>query len=194
MDKNFYNRKFKANPGLWSDGDRDEMVWEICSSIGRFDFVLDIGCGNGHTLKYFQERDLELELVGVDWSEEAIDLAQQGLDAELIVVNFSELDWSRQFDLVLNLGTLEHFEDLRASLLKLRGLIVDGGFCYFEAPNNLSYSPGEESYRRLKRGSHQMEWHLSKRSWEKFLFEVGFQIIDEYKGPKAWYEFVWLLL
>jgi len=45
----------------------------------------------------------------------------------------------------------------------------------------------------LERGSRQMEWHLSKQSWEKKILEAGFEIVDQFKGVKSWWQFIWIL-
>jgi len=191
--RDFYDKKFIKDKSIWTSEDRDDFIFRVVTRKASPVRVIDVGCGNGHTLKFFQERLPEVEYSGVDISGEAIKLAEQAVKGTFFNVDFSEWSTRRKYDVVLNLGTIEHFEDLDGSMEKLRKLVAKGGMCYFEAPNNLSYSPGPETFRRLERGSRQMEWHLSKQSWEKKILEAGFEIVDQFKGIKSWWQFIWIL-
>jgi len=191
----FYDELFKKNPKKWANKDRDKFTFEICQKHLNFIKVLDIGCGNAHTLKTFHELSpSKSEYFGLDLSAEAIKLAEENAPfAAFWNAKFEEFTTRHKFDLILNMGTIEHFLNLMPNMAKLKKLLRKGGIIYFEAPNNLSYSPGEEAFRQLKRGSRQMEWHLSKKSWEDLFNQTGLDIIARYRGQKKWYEFIWIL-
>lgn len=191
--REFYNTLFTKKQHAWANLDRDRFVYEIVANYITPTKVLDVGCGNGHTLAYFERKLPNISYTGLDISDVGLTQAKTITSAELINKSLEEWKTTRKFDLIINLGTIEHISDLDNSLLKLKHLLSKNGVCYFEAPNNLSYSPGEETFRRLTCGSRQMEWHLSRQSWDTKLINAGFTIVRRYKGFKSSWEFVWIL-
>jgi len=191
--KDFYDEKFIKDKAMWIFEDRDDFIFRVVTSRITLTKIIDIGCGNGHTLKFFQDRLPDVEYFGVDISSEAIRLSDEKVTGTFFNVDFSEWSTRRKFDVVLNLGTIEHFKDLEGSMAKLKKLVAAGGMCYFEAPNNLSYSPGPQTFRRLEQGSRQLEWHLTHDAWEEKIINVGFEIVDRIKGMKNWWQFIWIL-
>ncbi len=152
--------------------------------------ILDIGCGNGHTLKFFRSKYQYAELFGVDISPEAVRLAKEKTNAHVVCYKFEEVSLP-YCDLVLCMGVGEHFLFLREFLIKLA---QSGKYVYLEVPNCLSYSNvKEEGFRETTKGAGQAEWHLYRKSWEKYIKEAGFEILESIKGPNAYTEFIWML-
>ena len=163
--------------------------------LGRYptpDTLIDVGCGNGHTLEAVQRCYPGTRLYAMDISHQALALIHdkvRGVNTVQSFVDQSSLDI--QFTWVLCMGVAEHFEALIPSLERLKNLT--GGYCYLEIPHCLSYSPGDETYRRLSCGSRQWEWHLTRETWEQHLYSAGFEIIETLQGLNPAYEFVWVL-
>jgi 2-polyprenyl-3-methyl-5-hydroxy-6-metoxy-1,4-benzoquinol methylase len=128
----------------------------------------------------------------LDLSGVAIELAKRRCpDSTFICVSLEEAVLPK-FDVVMVLGVLEHFEDYVGIFAKLR--MIMNGILYVEVPNCIAYPSSEkiEGFRRLNQGSHQMEWHLYRETWEKRLISE-FKIIKSIIGPNIYSEFIWLL-
>ena len=83
--------------------------------------ILEIGCGEGYVLAEIEKAGLDVELVGVDLSAPAIELAAGRVgpgvelhvgDAREVVTRFSE----QRPDLVMMLEVLEHLDDPESML------------------------------------------------------------------------------
>jgi SAM-dependent methyltransferase len=195
----FYDRIYKKNPHKWEMADYDRMAFETLSGyFGEYRprSLLDIGCGNGHTLEYFIKRWPEVYYTGLDISKQAIELAKHRVpQAYYHCGALEDIIFPRKYDCITLLGVIEHFDDLAKSLGKLREMLAEGGICYIEAPNCIDYpqSLHEEGYRKTNTGSHQVEWHLFRSTWDSILINAGFEITRSLKGPSMQSEFVWLV-
>ena len=197
-----YNDCFSLNPNIWSVKSRDDYIYNMLKMFCRFagrrlsGTLLDVGCGNGHTLSLFEQKAENINLYGIDLSEKAIEIATSRLKrTQLITDNFLTHQFSEKFDFILGLGTFEHFEDPLKALQRARSILSDDGTLYLELPANLDYgwSGNHEGFRRLAAGSRQIEWHLRRKTWEHIIRSAGFEILMGIKGPKKPFEFIWLL-
>lgn len=194
LEQKFYNDKYTKNPKSWAMQARDDFICKTVEPFAPFKKIIDLGCGNGHTLEALGKAFPQAQLYGVDYSKVALEIAQ--------TVNPKAVFWNEdiltlgtrmKFDLVVNLGSLEHIEDVGAGLDRFKSLISANGIGYFEAPNNLSYSPGEHNFRRLKVGSKQVEWHFDRKEWETLFEKHDLEILKSYKGLRPSWEFIWIL-
>jgi len=190
-----YNEYYSKDKGKWSIVDRDRLAFDtIVNFIPEPLEVLDIGCGNGHTLAYFQKRHATAKLYGIDLSRVAIDLAKEKLpEANLEVAFLQEYAPRKKFQVIVCLGTAEHFVHLEDDLVKMKSLLKKDGICYMEIPNNLAYDKGAHDFRQLRGGSHQYEWHLDKEEWEAKFIDAGFEVKKFYRRNRPQWEFCWAL-
>ena len=193
-----YDDYYTENPNKWDTVDRDRFCFDVMSKydIGN---ILDVGCGNGHLLKYFKE-NAGVECAGVDMSPVACELARKKVpSADIRCGVLSEVDFGSLFDAVVLLGVIEHLdmEDVghTKSLADIRALMKPDGVLYIEAPNCIAYPKSEhhEGFRQLNQGSRQFEWHLLRPTWEKIFQDAGFEIIESIKSPVIQWEFIWVL-
>lgn len=87
--------------------------------------VLDVGCGEGYTLRALVDAGVRSELHGIDLRAQAIAAARERLGeaANLRVMDARHLETLGQsFDLVMMLEVLEHLEDPEAMLSTLSRL------------------------------------------------------------------------
>ena len=188
-----YEDFYLQSPDRW---DADDTT--ICHLIGRYrpepGRILDVGCGNGHTLAAMATVFPQAELYGLDLSKEALRLAAEKVPAGVFAQGFVEhYRPGVCFDVITMVGVAEHFIDIAAGLRAAGGLLCEDGIVYVEAPNNLSYSPGPLGYRRLESGSRQLEWHLPRGEWEQLIGSAGFNIQESGHGNSVVNEFVWIL-
>lgn len=190
-----YDDYYTDNPRKWAVDARNQFAFEQIakSSQGQEPkTILDVGCGNGHTLKYFGQKYPQASLFGIDISPVASRLAEANSGATVATCFIEDYKPEFGFDLVLCMGVAEHFADPLEGLKKIRALMPNG-ILYLEIPDNTTYSPGGEGYRRLSVGSRQLEWHWTRDTWESVILKSGFGILDRVEGLKPAWRLVWLL-
>lgn len=194
-----YNTIFRNKPTKWASNGRNAFAFNHLSQYGEPKRMLDVGCGNGHTIQYFSAPWKHTEFWGVDLSDEAIRLAKERVPQAHFVRGFicafpEEHPEVKDFDLVTLLGVIEHFSNPRTGLEKIATLLSPKGRVYIEAPNCLAASPDQgEGFRVLANGSGQWEWHYKRETWEGIFTRSGYKIVANIKGPGQLTEFVWVL-
>jgi SAM-dependent methyltransferase len=190
--KSFYDGIYRANPAKWGNPDRDEFAYQALKQFSEPASLLDFGCGNGHTIRYFMNKWPDTEFYGVDLSTVALDIARNKIPG----AHFSEtIDACPRVNIITMLGVLEHFEDL-IDLQDITDHLSPSGLLYVEVPNCLSYSDSkDEGWRKTSGGSRsgQTEWHLKRESWERILSRSGLKFVKSLTGKNPAWEFVWVL-
>ncbi len=105
---------------------RRDLFTSLASS-DRQSRILDIGCGTGMFLVHLKSLGFE-SLAGVETSE---DLRTKFRDPSIEVL--AEIP-DRVYDKVFLLDVLEHIEDDRGTLERIRGLLTPGGCFYLSVP------------------------------------------------------------
>jgi ubiquinone/menaquinone biosynthesis C-methylase UbiE len=101
----------------WHRGMREIGASLLGDRLDRADALLDVGCGTGGFLRWANERGSPGQLVGVDISPEAIELARRRLpEAQLQVAPIWAMPLeSHGFDLVVINDVLQHIPTARIS-------------------------------------------------------------------------------
>ncbi|MGA7671622.1 MAG: class I SAM-dependent methyltransferase [Nitrolancea sp.] len=103
--------------------------------------VLDVGCGTGALLHEARELGHTGRLVGLDPAPGMLSLARQRTDVEWVQGDLSQVDWEREFDLIVMTG--HAFQELREDEVILTALkaacsgLTDEGRFVFETRNPL---------------------------------------------------------
>ena len=188
-----YNKRYRENPNKWSQPDRDIFMRDIITKMDAPESLIDVGCGNGHSLEFIDKLFPDTRLFGIDLSVVALEQMIEKVPRAIPIHDSIEtIAGKMSFSASICLGTAEHFIDLKEGLKALRWITKD--YCYMELPNNLSYSPGEYTLRKLTIGSQQWEWHLTREMWEDLFKEAGFSILESHTGNHVVWEFVWVLV
>ncbi|TET79527.1 methyltransferase domain-containing protein [candidate division TA06 bacterium] len=99
--------------------------------------LLDIGCGEGQFLYY--ARKLGYDVYGVDMDELSVDVAKKYFHLDNIYAgdfdSFYEKGGKRQFECITFFELLEHVEDPKRFLSRVRQLLKPGGYIALSAPN-----------------------------------------------------------
>lgn len=103
--------------------------------------ILDVGCGEGHTLAHFH--DLGWEIVGIDHSVDGVLRHHPRLKPYVtqsdIISHIKDLvACGRVFDIVWLDNVLEHARDPQTLLLQCRSISTEGGALIVEVPNDFS--------------------------------------------------------
>ncbi|TFV95705.1 class I SAM-dependent methyltransferase [Algoriphagus kandeliae] len=109
--------------------------YKLISSLGTDKSILDIGCGTGELLRYFQEKNWEVN--GVEPNKKARSLAKEKL-GENVYKSLKKVPENHSFDIISLFHVLEHVHDLRKSLKKIIKLLKSDGYIILALPNHQS--------------------------------------------------------
>ena len=170
----FYNNTYTAHPGMWENWWRDDNVCKILKEYPEPEHLLDIGCGNGHTLERLRIYFPDIHLYGLEISEVAIKLAECGTSgAEYYCGQFETMEMPRKFDRIISLGVFEHMKKPLKAFEKVKEWLTDDGLFYLEVPINVFKGP--EGWYAARYGD-QTEWHLRRQFWRKLIVASGLNI------------------
>ena len=188
----FYDVIYLTNPHKWENKERDEFTFQKLSEfVLEPKSLIDIGCGNGHTVKHFAGEWVDTKFYGIDLSSEAIEIAGEIFpEGKYFAGDFMEAELPH-CEVAICMGVAEHFEQLGDFLVKLK---CTADLILLEVPNCLSYSDDKtEGFRLTTTGSDQEEWHISHDCWEKHIGWAGFEIVASIQGRTKATEFIWIL-
>ncbi len=99
--------------------------------------ILDIGAGPGLVVKEFASRSHHFEVIGIDISPKAIQLAKKNCDGlgnvRFLVADVYQLPFpERSFDVVVCKDSLHHFDNLRKALKEMLRVLKKDGFLYLQ--------------------------------------------------------------
>jgi 2-polyprenyl-3-methyl-5-hydroxy-6-metoxy-1,4-benzoquinol methylase len=118
------------NPAIrYTESKRVSIILKALGSEGR---VADIGCGEGYILSKINSP----EIVGVDISDTALEMASKITNAKLVRANAESLPFSDSyFDAALCSEILEHTQNPRKVVLELSRIVKPGGKIIISVPN-----------------------------------------------------------
>ena len=106
----------------------------LCNQENTQWSVLDIGCGDGHTLDLYAHHP-GVKTYGVDFNVAALELARNN-GHNVYAGSFETVDLpSNFFDLVTATHVIEHVEDPRQFLMKVHSVLRSDGILWLETPN-----------------------------------------------------------
>lgn len=150
--------------------------------------VLDVGCGEGFTLKKLEEKRIGKKNEGIDYSVDAIKIGKK-IYPELNlsggdVYNLNYEDNS--FDLVICTEVLEHLEDPTKAIQEIKR--VSSKYIVFSVPNEplfilANFLRGKYLKNFGNHPEHINHWTFF--GFEKFLKKQGLTVLKR-KHPFAW--------
>ena len=138
-DRSSYDRGYSSRPfelRIPGDALKDRMIYR---AIQKTDYrgkrLLDLGCGMGHTASLLSEL---VDVVGIDFSEEAIRIASRKSRGAFICNSAEELPFPDNFfDYVVAKDILEHVPDDSRVLDEIRRVCRDDAVLLMYLPCNL---------------------------------------------------------
>lgn len=126
---------------LYQKKDRDyfsNIRWNIIDLIPEGNHrILDIGCGDGGTLKKLKELGKANEIFGIELNEDIAKKLSQDLD-EIVIGDVESIEPTfneKYFDYILFGDSLEHLINPDKVLNKYKKLLKDDGFIIASIPN-----------------------------------------------------------
>jgi SAM-dependent methyltransferase len=131
--------------------------------------VLEVGCGDGNTLRMLEQTCVGSRPVGMDLFAEGLLYARRRTDALLVRGRMEQPPFSVRFHLVGLFDVLEHLEDDRAVLKLLRALVEPGGALILTVPAH------QKLWSRFDEEAHHCR-RYDPASLEARLIEAGFEV------------------
>lgn len=176
-DDYFYetHRNWFENPNL----PLFDWIVQALRQAGPLKSVCDVGCGKGALLRYFARQDSEVELVGIDLTDNDPDPRITYIQADFLATQFD-----RTFDVVCSNNVIEHIPDCQTHVAALRDLcnadgrvvimtINESSLVYLVARllNRIGMS---SAFQRLYSVHHKH--HFSVRSLEALMEKNGMSV------------------
>ena len=122
----------------WDRGDNEQHEI-ITLNISEGNKVIDVGCGLGTLTRYIRQRFPNNEIWGTDLSHYALDFCREK-DRTIFYANHpienNEEFESNYFDVGISSHVLEHYEDPKEIILKMRKIVKNDGKLIFVIPLN----------------------------------------------------------
>jgi cyclopropane-fatty-acyl-phospholipid synthase len=144
---------------------------------------LDIGCGWGGMLSYF-EKQFGTCSVGNTNCRQQMNYATQHYSAKIVYGDFSELeDYNRRFDLITVVGMIEHLTPYRRSRLldAVSRLLNPNGIVYLQCITRPSNWVGGDAYRFVEREIFPGHYLESREMTENRLRRHRFRILSQFE-------------
>lgn len=130
--KKFYDKTFKKKDRIRPTSEFEEVLKE---TTWRGKTILDVGCGTGKFAYIMAEKGAKV--LGIDYSKMAIETARRKYKHNNLT--FKHLDITQQisgkYDVIVSIGTLEHFDKPFKMLRILKKHLNKGGIMIITSPN-----------------------------------------------------------
>lgn len=155
----------------------------ILNNFKKAGRVLEIGCSTGLMLFLLQKKGWQVK--GVEISPKAAEAAKKR-GIEVMIEDFSKLEFKEKFDVVILNHTLEHLENPAEVIKKINNMLLPGGLLYIDVPNfgGLSANLLGKNWPLLLPNEHL--WHFTEKSLRIVLKNLGFKIIFTEKASGVW--------
>lgn len=154
---------------------------------------LDISCGRAMLPALAQAKGARA--FGLDLSHAALYAGRQETGAQNLVTGNSQIlpYASDSFDVISNIGSLEHYVDMKAAVAEMTRVLKPHGRAYVLVPNTFSLTTNIWIAMRQGRTSidnQPIQRYAARREWELLIESAGLKIEKSYKyereRPRTW--------
>jgi 2-polyprenyl-3-methyl-5-hydroxy-6-metoxy-1,4-benzoquinol methylase len=134
----FYSKPGQYHNWLEAEVARDRMWQRRLRKLRRARLsgsLLDVGSGTGQFLHH--AKATFSEVLGTEVSTEAVQVARQKYDIELIATEFESTEFPGEFDVVTLFHVLEHVPDPRRTVTRCYEVLRPGGMLIIAVPNDV---------------------------------------------------------
>jgi len=161
--------------------------------------LIDVACGNGRLVQLAAERGIRA--IGLDLAIEGIsEAAQVGKQAHWLVGDGQRLPVpDRCADVVMSIGSLEHYDNPATGAAQLARVVTPGGIVCILLPN--AFGALGNILHVVRRGEvfddkQPVQRYASRQTWETMLTHGGLQIeriipFNEFNRPRTSKDIIW---
>jgi len=141
----YYNvyKGFKINNFEWEkefalrNYERLKILGEVLDKNKSFR-ILEVGCWDGSFLKEVKEQYPKAQIVGIESCEDSCEMAKK-INPELKIHNktFEDFEDNKKFDVIVLGCVIRHFFNPIESFKKIRRMLKDNGYLYFDYGEDL---------------------------------------------------------
>lgn len=160
------------------------------------DLYLDVSCGRGQLSGLAQKKGVRAH--GLDLSPTAVKQGQAETGCRgLIVGNSQQLPYaSNSFDVVSNIGSIEHYVDMAAAVSEMARVLKSNGRAYILVPNTFSLLQNiwiAFKYGYTSIDKQPIQRYAARQEWQNLLEENGLIVQKtgkyEIERPRTWADF-----
>ena len=133
MKQEFEKKYIDLEKNNWWFVSRRELIKNLIEdNIGKKGKIVDIGCGPGENLKFFNNYDI----IGIDNSDEFINYAKKD-NIKILKSKFPKTPFKKNnFDAALCLDLLEHIDDDYEGIKEIYRILKPQGIAVITVPAN----------------------------------------------------------
>ncbi len=151
-------------------------LWRKTFKYKKKGRMLEIGSSVGNLLQVFKSKGWQVE--GIEPSKKAVEIANKNnLPSKVATIESAKLSPSH-YDLVVLSQTLEHLEDPKLALKKIKGILKKDGLILIGVPNFSSISRKVFKSRWPFIIPDEHLWHFSPKSISRLLESCGFEVLE----------------
>jgi len=144
--------------------------------------ILDIGCATGRILGLLKERGY-LNVLGIDPSETCVRLAQELYGVKVLPYALSDMpDWRENFDVVLLVAVIEHFQHLHWLVERVGAILAPQGLLLVEHPDVRRFTP--QANGPFQEFSTEHINFFSARSLQNLVQQHGFEALHSFQEDR----------
>jgi len=180
MQNTKWDKEYRQRGSIWR---KESELGFIVPSRAR---VLELGCGNGKTLRALLKEDCLL--TAIDISPTAVEMCRRIAEktkrkAGIFVADACALPFKNEsFDLIVCFHVLEHLlmEDRRRAVEEMRRVLAKGGILVFKAfsVNDMRFGKGKEVEKNTFLRGNKLIYHYFEEGELGEMFR-GFKIIEK---------------
>lgn len=151
--------------------------------------ILEAGCGSGRKCIGLAKKFPNSKIIGIDLSTKTLKIAKKGVQIrKLKNMKFKKADIfklpfkNNHFDVVFNVGVIEHFEDYKKIVKEMKRVVKKGGKIIVAVPHKLNLFHFIYNYfdqKLLKSRRYGLELLFSSTALKKVFSELGLKNLDQ---------------
>jgi len=149
--------------------------------------ILDLGCGGGLTCEPLAR--LKAKVTGIDFVQQNIEVAKNHAIISKLKINYihddlDSLKIKKKFDIILLLEILEHLDNWKSTIPKIKNILKPEGLLIISSINKTSLSKifaiflAENILKWIPKNTHDYDKFIAPNELSEILCENNFNVLD----------------